>query len=121
MPPHREHATGEPCAGGAGSPSTSSRVLAPQDLLALRGLVNTLHSLLLAEIVDSHAVGRIRVSLGESGLLAGTEAQDPADIDIRQALEDLFHRLLYVLGETDEADGRHPVWSGDDESTSGTS
>ena len=94
--------------------SMSSRTLSRQDLLALRGLVNTLHSLLLAEIVDSHAVGRIRISLRDSGLLGGTEVTDPADMDIRQALEDLFHRMLYVLYETDELGNHHPVWSGDE-------
>jgi hypothetical protein len=70
----------------------------PRDLSALIGLLGVLEGELMTGEVSRHLSGRIRDRLERVGLLeaGGTER------DLRQALNDLNHRLRYALGEYDE-------------------
>jgi len=70
----------------------------PRDLSALIGLLAVLEGELMTGEVSPHLSGRIRDRFERVGLLdaGGTER------DVRQALNDLNHRLRYALGEYDE-------------------
>ncbi len=70
----------------------------PRDLSALIGLLAVVEGELMTGQVSRHLSGRIRDRLERVELLeaGGT------DRDLRQALNDLNHRLRYALGEYDE-------------------
>jgi hypothetical protein len=70
----------------------------PRDLSALIGLLAVVEGELMTGEVSRHLSGRIRDRLEGVELLeaGGTEP------DLRQALNDLNHRLRYALGEYDE-------------------
>jgi hypothetical protein len=85
-------------------------VLAPrscrgQDLAALIGLLAVLEGELMVGEVSPHLSDRIRHRL-ESAMLLEPGGTEP---DLRQAINDLNHRLRYALGEHEEQPSPLPV------------
>jgi hypothetical protein len=80
------------------SDALAPRSCQPRDLSALIGLLAVLEGELMTGEVSRYLSGRIRDRLEQVELLetGGTER------DLRQALNDLNHRLRYALGEYDE-------------------
>jgi hypothetical protein len=69
-----------------------------RDLAALIGLLATLEGEIWADAVSPHLRDRIAGRLAREGLLGSS----PAERELRQAINDLNHRLRYALGEYDE-------------------
>jgi hypothetical protein len=76
-----------------------------RDLAALVGLLAVIEGEIMVGEVPPHLSDRIRHRLERETLLApnGTER------DLRQAINDLNHRIRYALGEYDEQPPRLPV------------
>lgn len=79
--------------------------MTPHDLAALIGLLATLEGHLMAGDVDPHVVDHLLSRLAQDGLVS----QDAGEQDLRQALNDLNHRLRFALGEYDEPSRSIPV------------
>jgi hypothetical protein len=76
-----------------------------QDLAALVGLLALLEGEIWAGGVSSHLRGRIGHRLAQAALV-GTA---PGERELRQAINDLNHRLRYALGEYDDLPLPQPV------------
>ena len=76
---------GRPAAGSA---------LGPRDLSALVGLLATLEGLIQAGRVDDEVAARLGRRLEADGVSQGS-----GEREVRQALNDLNHRVRFALGE----------------------
>jgi hypothetical protein len=78
--------------------AASTRPVAPADLAALIGLLALLEGALTTGDVDDPLAGRFGQRFEQVGLLPSGSGNR----DLRQAVNDLNHRLRYALGEYDE-------------------
>jgi hypothetical protein len=89
----------------AGSDAVARNPVLAQDLAVLIGVLAVVEGDLMAQEVSQHMAGRLRDRFVREGLLdpqAGLR-------DLRQATNDLNHRLRYALGEYPEPPGSFPV------------
>ena len=77
----------------------------PSDLAALIGLLATLEGHSMGGGIDQHLVAALLSRLESDGLVS----QGASERDLRQALNDLNHRLRFALGEYDEPPTSLPV------------
>jgi hypothetical protein len=83
----------------------TTRPVSPVDLAVLIGLLAVLEGHLMIGDVDEHVAGHLRRRVEDVGLLpAGSDERG-----LRQALNDLNHRLRYALGEYDTPPVPEPV------------
>ena len=87
-----------------------SQELAPngvrrQDLSVLITMLAQLEGALMVGDVPNELAGRIQVCFVRAGLLAGPASQR----DLRQAINDLNHRLRYAAGQYEEPSAPTPV------------
>jgi hypothetical protein len=88
-----------------GSDAVARKPVLAQDLAVLIGVLAVVEGDLMAQEVSQHMAGQLRDRFVRGGLLdpqAGLR-------DLRQAINDLNHRLRYALGEYPEPPGSFPV------------
>ena len=87
------------------TPSTAARSCRADDLEALIGLLALLEAEIMAGGLPHHLACRIRDRLQHTSLLN----PEATERDLRQAINDLNHRLRYALGEHNEPSPSRPV------------
>ena len=80
------------------SDALAPRSCRARDLTALIGLLAVLEGELMAGEVSRHLSGRIQHRLQSAAVLES----EATERQLRQAINDLNHRLRYALGEYDE-------------------
>jgi hypothetical protein len=85
----------QPYAGGMSAEAVAPRACRTQDLSALIGLLAVIEGELMTDEAPQHLSGRLRRRLESAGLLE----PGAGERDLRQAINDLNHRLRYAAGE----------------------